>query len=85
MESTGLKEIFDIIWIKKFAILFITLICIVFGAVYSIFFTIPKYESYTSLVLVKSGEDSKKSSISQNDIKNSSLIIVYKKDVMKYY
>lgn len=84
METIELKDIFSILWSKKIIICIIIFVFCLAGVVYTIFFTTPKYEAYTSLVLVKSsrnGGDNRNDdgvSISQNDINvNQNLIYTY--------
>ena len=53
MEELDLKELFSMFWNKKAEIVFITLILIVAGVVYTYFFITPVYTAKTDLVLVK--------------------------------
>lgn len=55
MEELDLKELFNIFWSKKGQIILIILIFMVIGIIYTVGFTTPKYSSYTTLLLVSSG------------------------------
>lgn len=57
MEELDLKELFNLFWSKKAAIILIILIFMVIGAIYTIGFTIPMYSSSTTLVLATSGNN----------------------------
>lgn len=48
MEELDLKELFNIFWSKKVAIILIVLIFIVIGVIYTIGFTVPMYSSSTT-------------------------------------
>lgn len=56
MEELDLKELFNMFWAKKLVIILSVLIFGIAGAVYSIGFVTPVYESYTTLLLAKGGE-----------------------------
>lgn len=80
MEEIDLRELFNIFWNKKFQILVITIIFVIIGAVYTIGFKTPMYNSSTSLVLAMSEttEDSSTNSITTTDITlNSKLVSTY--------
>ena len=81
MEELDLKELFSMFWNKKAEIVFITLILMVVGIVYSYFFITPEYTAATTLVLVQSSSaDSKtgESSITSTDLTmNSKLVSNY--------
>lgn len=81
MEELDLKELFSMFWNKKAEIVFITLIFMVVGIVYSYFFITPEYTAATTLVLVQSSSaDSKtgESSITSTDLTmNSKLVSTY--------
>ena len=57
MEELDLKKLIGIFWNKRLHIMAITIIAVVIGAIYSFYFVTPKYQSYTTLVLVKATED----------------------------
>ena len=57
MEELDLKELFNLFWSKKAAIILIILIFMVIGVIYTIGFTIPMYSSSTTLVLATSGNN----------------------------
>ena len=57
MEELDLKELFNLFWSKKAAIILIILIFMVIGVIYTIGFTTPMYSSSTTLVLATSGNN----------------------------
>ncbi len=57
MEELDLKELFNLFWSKKAAIILIILIFIVIGVIYTMGFTTPMYSSSTTLVLATSGNN----------------------------
>ena len=57
MEELDLKELFNLFWSKKAAIILIILIFMVIGVIYTMGFTIPMYSSSTTLVLATSGNN----------------------------
>lgn len=57
MEELDLKKLIGIFWNKRLHIMVITLITVIIGTIYSFYFITPKYQSYTTLVLVKATED----------------------------
>ena len=61
MEELDLKKLIGIFWNKRLHIIVISVISIIIGAIYSFYFVTPKYESYTTLVLVKATSDSESS------------------------
>lgn len=81
MEEIDLKEIFNIFWSKKIAILLVVILFMVIGSVYTYGFTVPKYKAYTTLVLTGSNDNTSVSSmerITQTDISlNNSLVATY--------
>lgn len=81
MEELDLKELFSMFWNKKAEILFITLILVVVGVVYSYFFVTPVYTAKTDLVLVQSSSSVSQagdSTITTADITmNSKLVSTY--------
>ena len=58
MEELDLKKLIGIFWNKRLHIIVISVISIIIGAIYSFYFVTPKYQSYTTLVLVKATDDS---------------------------
>lgn len=57
MEELDLKKLVGIFWNKRLHIIVITLVAVIIGAIYSFYFITPKYQSYTTLVLVKATQD----------------------------
>lgn len=57
MEELDFKKLISIFWNKRLHIMVITLIAVIIGAIYSFYFVTPKYQSYTTLVLVKAVEN----------------------------
>lgn len=57
MEELDLKELFNLFWSKKAAIILIILIFMVIGVIYTMGFTTPMYSSSTTLVLATSGNN----------------------------
>ena len=55
MEELDLKELLNMFWEKKVAIISVTLIFMIIGILYTVLFTTPMYSSSTTLVLVSSG------------------------------
>ena len=58
MEELDLKKLIGIFWNKRLHIIVISIIAIIIGFIYSFYFVKPKYQSYTTLVLVKATEES---------------------------
>ena len=81
MEELDLKELFSMFWNKKAAIVFITLILMVVGVVYTYFFITPVYTAKTDLVLVQSSSTVSQtgdSAITSTDLTmNSKLVSTY--------
>ena len=81
MEELDLKELFSMFWNKKAEIVFITLILMVVGIVYSYFFITPVYTAKTDLVLAQSSSTVSQtgdSGITTTDITmNSKLVSTY--------
>ena len=81
MEELDLKELFSMFWNKKAEIVFITLILMVVGIVYSYFYITPVYTAKTDLVLVQSSSTVSQtgdSAITSTDITmNSKLVSTY--------
>lgn len=53
MEELDLKKLINIFWNKRLNIVIILLIAMIIGTIYSFYFVEPKYEAYTTVVLVK--------------------------------
>lgn len=70
MEELDLKKLINIFWNKRLHIMVITLIAIIIGFIYSFYFVTPKYQSYTTLVLVKATENTENSTktITSSDV-----------------
>lgn len=81
MEELDLKELFSMFWNKKAEIVFITLILMVVGVVYTYFFVTPVYTAKTDLVLVQSSSTVSQtgdSAITSTDLTmNSKLVSTY--------
>lgn len=58
MEELDLKKLISIFWNKRLHIIVITLIAIIIGTIYSFYFVTPKYESYTTLLILGKGSTS---------------------------
>ncbi len=70
MEELDLKKLINIFWNKRLHIIVISVIAIIIGTIYSFYFVTPKYEAYTTVVLVKdatSGDESTQT-ITSSDI-----------------
>lgn len=80
MEEINLKELFDYFVSKWFMVALAAVACVVFGAVYTIFFKTPLYNSYTTMVLTTNNENTNiNQSITQSDITlNKNLISNYR-------
>ena len=84
MEELDLKELFNMFWSKKLLIVICVLVFVIIGAVYSIGFVTPVYESYTTILLAKGERDTEQtqvatdSAITTTDITlNSKLVSTY--------
>ncbi len=82
MEELDLKELFNMFWSKKLVIIISVLVFIIIGAVYSIGFVTPVYESYTTILLAKGGKEDTQATdaeaITTTDITlNSKLVSTY--------
>ena len=53
MEEINLNELFGYFWSKKLIIIFITLVALLIGTIYTIFIQKPMYQSYTTILLTK--------------------------------
>ena len=80
MEEINLKELFDYFVSKWFMVALAAVVCVDFGAVYTIFFKTPLYNSYTTMVLTTNNENTNiNQSITQSDITlNKNLISNYR-------
>ena len=80
MEEINLKELFDYFVSKWFMVALAAVVCVVFGAVYTMFFKTPLYNSYTTMVLTTNNEKTNiNQSITQSDITlNKNLISNYR-------
>ena len=79
-EELDLREIFEVFWEKKLAIIIAAVVGIIIGIIYTCFFVTPKYTSATTLVLTKSGGEDQvlTEAITQSDITlNQKLISTY--------
>lgn len=61
MEELDLKKLIGIFWNKRLHIIVISIFAVIIGFIYSFYFVKPKYQSYTTLVLVKATTDSESS------------------------
>jgi len=79
MEEIELKELFFIVWKKKWLIVLITLVSIIASALVSFFILPSEYETYTTLMVGKSKEYSgMNQSIEYNDVLlNKQLVSTY--------
>lgn len=71
MEELDLKKLINIFWNKRLHIIVISVIAIIIGTIYSFYFVTPKYEAYTTVVLVKdatNGEETTTQTITSSDI-----------------
>ena len=80
MEEINLKELLDYFVSKWFMVAIASVVCVVFGAVYTMFFKTPLYNSYTTMVLTTNNENTNiNQSITQSDITlNKNLISNYR-------
>lgn len=75
MEEINLKDLFNYFLSKKGIIIVITLLAVVVGGVYSGYFKVPMYKSYTTMLLTK---ESDSTTITNNDINlNRNLVDTY--------
>lgn len=79
MGELDLKEIFNMFWNKKAAIIIITLIFIIIGGMYTLKFTKPEYSSTITLLLISSkNNENGNATITTSDITlNSKLVATY--------
>ena len=81
MEEINLKDLFLYFISKIFIVIITFVVAISVSVVYSKFLKVPKYSSYTTIVLTRSGDSSNEqnSSITQNDITlNQKLVATYR-------
>ena len=82
MEEINIKELFSFYFSKIRLVLILILVAVLIGAIYSLFFQKPLYESTTKLVLTgtTSGAGSTtETGITQNDLNlNSKLVATYR-------
>lgn len=87
MEELDLKELFSMFWNKKAEIIFITLIFMVVGVVYSYFYITPVYTAKTDVLLVQSSatiSQTGDTAITQTDLTmNSKLVSTYSQLIKK--
>lgn len=79
MEELDLKDLFNIFLEKRLTILTIIVLFAVIGAIYTMWFITPKYQSSTTLILVQSDStQSKENSITSTDITlNTKMVSTY--------
>lgn len=79
MEELDLKELLNMFWEKKMAIISIVLIAMVIGILYTLLFTTPMYSASTTLVLSGNALNNTTSTITSTDITmNSKLVPTYR-------
>lgn len=82
MEEINIKELFDFFVSKTRIIILVTLVVVLIGAMYSMFFQTPIYEANTRLVLTGVAESNKSnvdSGTTLNDVNlNSKLVATYR-------
>lgn len=88
MEDINIKELFGFYISKLRILIFITLLVVLVGAAYSLFFQKPAYESMTTLVLTGTTDSSGNSGadqtvITQNDITLNSKLVATYREVIK--
>lgn len=88
MEDINIKELFGFYISKLRILIFITLLVVLAGAAYSLFFQKPAYESMTTLVLTGTTDSSGTSGadqtvITQNDITLNSKLVATYREVIK--
>ncbi|MCK4552274.1 MAG: hypothetical protein KAU02_05090 [Tenericutes bacterium] len=80
-EGMTLQELFKIVWLNKFLIIFITGFAMILGIVYSYVLVIPKYTAETSIIVQVDFEVSETSEQSAISIAQN-LILTYKEFVI---
>jgi len=80
MEEINLKDLFSYFVSKLFIVVITLAVAILVSAIYSECIKVPKYQSYTTIVLTRSGESGENSNgITQNDISlNQKLVSTYR-------
>lgn len=79
MEELDLKELISMFLERKLLIILVIIIFAMVGAIYTLKFIVPEYQSSTSLVLVQLGTEASSDSISTTDITiNSKLVDNYR-------
>lgn len=81
MEEINLKDLFLYFISKIFIVIITFVVAVSVSVVYSKFIKVPKYSSYTTIVLTRSGDSSNEqnASITQNDITlNQKLVATYR-------
>lgn len=78
MEEIDVKEIFNILWNKKIAIILIVTIFVIIGIIYTKTMITPKYKSSSTLVLVKNTNEEGENIITQTEVTlNQKLVATY--------
>ena len=78
-EEIDLKEILKLFWNKRIIIIITTVVAIIFGLAYTMYFKEPKYTSTTSLVLAQQESEGTNKAVTQTDVTlNDKLIATYK-------
>ena len=84
MGEIDLKEIFNMFWSKKFAVIVIMLIFIIIGGVYTLKFTEPEYTSTITLLLISSkNTENGTATITTGDITLNSKLVATYSDLIK--
>ena len=85
MEEIDLKELISMFLEKKFLIILVVIVFAMLGAIYTLKFVIPEYQSTTSLVLVQvAGENTKnEGTITTTDIAINTKLVANYKDIAK--
>lgn len=83
MEELDLKELFNMFWSKKLVIVLSIAIFAIIGAVYTMGFVTPVYESYTTILLAKGDKEDPQVTVTEEAITttditlNSKLVSTY--------
>ena len=77
-SEIDLKQIWLMIWNKKWIILVVVLLFLVMGCIYSYYFVMPEYTSSTTLILAKSQGDTDGMYSTQDATLNDKLISTYR-------
>lgn len=85
MEEIDLKELISMFLEKKFLIVLVVIVFAMLGAIYTLKFVVPEYQSTTSLVLVQvAGENTKsEGTITTTDIAINTKLVANYKDIAK--